>query len=224
MAGEVCKENLLLLSNVIAMRQLVVPNRHWVCLQNVIVHFSRRQTMLRQTLIFIALLTTLTNFKTFSQSDKYRLTIIKNGNRFLDRQFKTDTLFKDTVVDLSKKPVDLYFTHRLMHFPYYMPTGGLKKTNFQSGECNFKFYPRTVKCYQYDSLDRVTRMQVEGSGTKGYWYFKYDTCNKCDRIVQLIRDTRTYTMTYNEYGNLKQIDQVDGDMLEHIYFVYRKVD
>jgi len=35
MAGEVRKENLLLLSNVIAIRQLVVPNRHWVCLQNV---------------------------------------------------------------------------------------------------------------------------------------------------------------------------------------------
>jgi len=35
MAGEVRKENLLLLSNFIAMRQLVVPNRHWVCLPNV---------------------------------------------------------------------------------------------------------------------------------------------------------------------------------------------
>jgi hypothetical protein len=35
MAGEVHKENLLLLSNVIAGRQLVVSNRHWVCLPNV---------------------------------------------------------------------------------------------------------------------------------------------------------------------------------------------
>jgi len=41
------KENLLLLSNVIARRQLVVSNRHWVCLQNVRRNIIDRQSMKR---------------------------------------------------------------------------------------------------------------------------------------------------------------------------------
>jgi len=41
MAGEVGKENLLLLSKVIAKRQLVVSKRHWVFLRNVSVYFKQ---------------------------------------------------------------------------------------------------------------------------------------------------------------------------------------
>ena len=48
MAGKVGKESLLSLTNVNAMRQLVVSNRHWVCLQNVIGNKRGRPTIVRQ--------------------------------------------------------------------------------------------------------------------------------------------------------------------------------
>jgi len=62
-------------------------------------------------------------------------------------------------------------------------------------------------------------MQVEGSGTRGYWFYKYDNFN---RVIELKRDTHTITMTYNSDGTLAEIKDDNYDLQKQFYFVYRK--
>ncbi|MES2515301.1 MAG: hypothetical protein V4580_14205 [Bacteroidota bacterium] len=149
-------------------------------------------------------------------TSKVYVTVVRHDNQHPHFEYKTDTLVKDTLI--TKLKADLYFTHRLCHFPYYMPTFSMTKNIYQDKECNMKIYPRTVKCYQYDSLKRVTRMQVEGSGTRGYWFYKYDNYN---RVIELKRDLAIITMTYNKDGTLAEIKEDHGDLQKQFYFFYK---
>jgi len=152
-----------------------------------------------------------------ADNNRVRLTVVCHDNQNPNWEFKTDTLLKDSLLDLTKTKIDLYFSHALCHYPYYMPTKSFFKNPSQEKECNWKIYPNTVKCYEYDSLNRVTRMQVEGSGTRGYWYYKYDSLN---RVVELKREIDTVIMTYNSNGTLSEIKDDGGEFHKQFYFYY----
>jgi YD repeat-containing protein len=105
-------------------------------------------------------------------------------------------------VDLTKMKVDAYFSHGHFDVPYYMPTNSIYKDSTKDKECNYEVYPATVSCYEYDNKNRVTKMQVEGSGTTGSHTFKYD---ENDRIVETTQHSKNYKLSYDKNGNLLSI-------------------
>ena len=73
-------------------------------------------------------LTTLTSFcihrqpKTTNDRGKIYLMVLENDNQNPDLKYKTDTILKDSLIDLSITKIDLFFTNYRFSFPYYMPT------------------------------------------------------------------------------------------------------
>lgn len=154
-----------------------------------------------------------------NDSSKVILTVVRNDNQNPYYRYEIDTLIKDSLIDLKQTRIDLYFTKYCFRFPYYMPTYSTFKNQYQEKECNWDIYPNYVKCYQYDSLNRVTRMQVEGSGTKGYWYYKY---NSLDQIVEIRRENHVITIKYNTNGTISEIWDDGGDLRKQFFFYYRR--
>jgi len=157
-----------------------------------------------------------TNVET--DSNKIYLTIIKHDNQNPGYQNKADTLVKDTLVELINTKIDLYFTHRLLQFPYDIPTQSIFKNPGQDKECNMNNYPNKVKCYTYDSLNRVTKMQIDGSGTTGNYLYKYDNL---DRIIQIQQAGHTITISYNSNSTINEIRDDGGSLQKQFYFYYK---
>lgn len=146
-----------------------------------------------------------------------KLTVIKRDNQNPGFEYKTDTLIKSQTVDLSKNKIDVFFCYRSFHIPYYMPTKSIYKDSIKDKECSWKIYPNAVKCYEYDSKNRVIKMQVEGSGTTCSHTFKYDDQ---DRIIEMQSHSDIYKMAYDKDGNLLLITVDGGSLQKQLTFIY----
>jgi|GEM_PF-1747722 len=146
-----------------------------------------------------------------------RLTVVSIDNQNPGYQVVTDTLIRDSLIDLSQTKIDLYFTHTIFLFPYYMPTGGMFKNPAQEKECDWSIYPRLVKCYAYDRHNRVIRMQAEGSGTMGSTFYNYDRMN---RVTRITGDGET-VIIYNPDNTIKEIRHNNFLLGKQFKFYYR---
>jgi hypothetical protein len=147
-----------------------------------------------------------------------KLTVVRHDNENPRFEVKTDTVFIDSV-DLSKTKVDVYFCHQQFQIPYYMPTKSIYRDSIKDKECDWKIYPATVKCYEYDTKGRVIKMQVEGSGTMGSHTFIYDDS---DKIIEMTDNSSDkYKMTYGRDGNLLRLTVNDGHF-QQLEFYYDK--
>lgn len=146
-----------------------------------------------------------------------KLTILQRERQDSGFEEKVDTLMKAQTVDLGKNKIDVYFCYRKFGLHFYLPTRNIYRTSQKDKECNWKIYPNTVRCYEYDRKNRVIQMQLEGSGTMGYHTYGYD---KQDRIVEMRSNYDNYKMTYDPAGNLLRMT-VDGDGLhKQLTFIY----
>ena len=101
-----------------------------------------------------------------------------------------------------------------------MPTNSIYRDSIKEKECNWKIYPATVKCYQYDDKNRVVKMQVEGSGTTGNHTFTYDDS---DKIIEMTdNSSNKYRMSYDKSGNLLQVTVDNGPFRKKFDFHYDK--
>jgi YD repeat-containing protein len=155
--------------------------------------------------------------KSTLRSGLVKLTVIEQGNQNPGIEFTTDTLINSQTIDLSEVKIDAYFCWRSFRMPYYMPTNGIFKDSVKVSECNWSIYPRTVKCYQYDSRGRVISMQIEGSGVTKSCNLIYDGN---DRIVEITCHFEKYKMTYNSAGNLLAMTIESGDTQKRLEFIY----
>lgn len=149
---------------------------------------------------------------------KTYLTIIKRDNQNPNYQYKSDTLVKDSLVDLLNSKIDLYFAQRQLGSPDNLPTKGIYKNLTQESECNYDNYPNKVKCYTYDSLNRVASMQIESSGTTGKHLYKYDNAN---RIIEVQQTGHTILISYNSDSTINSILDDGGSLQKQFYFYYR---
>ena len=169
--------------------------------------------------IFIIVLTSCSssNDKT-KDSNKIKLTVVKYDNQNSDFEEKIDTLINLQIFEISETKIDMYFTWKNFRIPYYMPTGSIYKDTVKTKECDWSKYPVNVKCYEYDVKNRVVKMQVEGSGTTGFYTFKYD---ESDRIIEMIDNNMSiYKMKYNKSGNLLVINIENTSFQKRLEFNY----
>lgn len=169
----------------------------------------------------LLILVTATTFAFADQSPvvggQTKLTILQRERQDSGSEGRVDTLMKAQTVDLGKNKIDVYFCYRKIGFHFKLPTKNIYRTTQKDKECNWKIYPATVRCYEYDRKNRVTKMQLEGSGTMGDHTYGYD---KQDRIVEMRSSFDDYKMTYDPAGNLLRMT-VDGDGLhKQLTFVY----
>ncbi|MHB0756984.1 hypothetical protein [Polaribacter sp. M15] len=141
------------------------------------------------------------------------MTVTHYDNRNVDEsKWKEIELIKDSIIDLKKTKVDLYFSKKIAKTPFYMPTNGIYKDSIKDNECDWSIYPANVKCYEYDNKNRVKSMSVNGSGTMGTWNYKYD---ELDRITNIEKLGTNYTIKYDDkYGILKEIIKSSTSSLE----------
>jgi YD repeat-containing protein len=185
-------------------------------------------TLLRQfqimTKLLLSIVAILLAACAFTTSDKYvmgskqkKLTVISRENQDPSAGHQTDTLIKSQVIDLSKNRIDVFFCYKNFNIPYCVPTKSIYRDSIKETECNWKIYPNTVKCYEYDDKNRVIKMQVEGGGTAGSHTFKYDNQ---DRIIGMQGHSDIYKMTYDKEGNLLLMTVNDGALQKQLAFIY----
>lgn len=128
----------------------------------------------------------------------------------------TKEIVKDTIINST---VDIYTIQSLIKTPYYLPTNGFFKDSVKNRECDMGIYPQNVKCYEYDSLDRVTVMNISGSGVVNEFHYKYDNENN----VSIIRDiSGEYKINYNyRTGNIKSLSYESDIKKEEILIEYK---
>jgi hypothetical protein len=157
---------------------------------------------------------------------KKRLTITAALYSHTNKVIATDTLLKDSLVDLRKIKVDPYFTQKIFNRPAYLPTGGFNKNVNQQKECDWNHWPAVVRCYEYDSLNRVKSMTVNGprdtrpnciNCTFGY---VFDLQNQLIAVQYEPQPMRLY---YFPDGNLKTIfiDPYGVNGKQEFQFIYK---
>lgn len=147
------------------------------------------------------------------------VTVLLFDNQHPRAEVAVDTLLHAQRIDLSRTSVDLFFANQRFHLPYYAPTDGLLKNAAKDRECNQAIYPQTVKCYDYDSRNRVIRMSVSGSGTTITCTYHY---NNKGQITE-IQDNWGHitTLTYNADGTLAELTQKDSLLEKRLLFIYQ---
>jgi hypothetical protein len=133
-----------------------------------------------------------------------RMTVIFFDNQNPNSKLTVDTLIKAKGFNFSDTPIDLFFTSRNFHLPYYVPTEGIYKNAAKDKECDMKIYPATVRCYEYDDRKRVVKMTVSGSGTMNNFTYKYNDKNQITEITDF---GTKFTLTYNNDGTLSELKQ-----------------
>lgn len=156
---------------------------------------------MRITLISIAFFSFLTSFGQTSK-DSIRVTVILYDYENLFSEGKVDTLIREQGLDTSNTKFDIFFCHNYLQTPYYVPTSGIFKNSEKQNECDRKIYPQTVKCYEYDKLNRVIRMTVSGSGTENDFRYKYDNEGK---IVEFSDYDAEYKLRYDKKGRILEL-------------------
>jgi hypothetical protein len=151
------------------------------------------------------------------QNKHSKVTVILFDNQNPNLKVTVDTLLKSKELNFSDTPVDLFFAHQNFHLPYYVPTDGIFKNATKNKECDMKYYPAIVKCYEYDEKKRVVKMTVNGSGTMNNFIYKYNDKNQ----VMKITDAGTkFILTYNADGTLSELRQSDGVINKKLVFIY----
>ena len=151
------------------------------------------------------------------QKKHSRLTVVSFDGQNQDFKLKIDTLVKMKETDFSITPIDVFYSSKQFHLPYYVPTDGIFKNAAKSQECNMTVYPANVKCYKYDSKNRVVEMSVNGSGTMNHFLYTY---NDKDQIVQITDMGSNYTLHYDAANNLSQLIQRNGTVTKKLVFTY----
>ena len=145
------------------------------------------------------------------------MTVVSFDNENKYFKLKIDTLLKMKEVDISETPIDVFFSCQKFHLPYYVPTGGIFNNAAKSKECDMSIYPANVKCYKYDSENRVVEMSVNGSGTMNHFFYTY---NKKDQIIQITDMGSKYTLHYDAANNLSKLIQSNGPVTKKLVFTY----
>jgi hypothetical protein len=149
---------------------------------------------------------------------KAKVTVVLFDNHNLDRIVKIDTVMNAKPFDLPVSKPDIFFCHQYFSLPYYVPTGSILRDSIKDKECDWKIYPNTVKCYEYDKMNRVTRMSVEGSGTSSDFRYIYNSLNQVIRIME--GGYEKYLLSYNADGTLGELREVSLDMEQKLVFIY----
>jgi len=180
-----------------------------------------RTSMARIVIIFLILGACIVQEKVVAQTSHNltKLTILRYHNQNPGMKYSTDTLLKDTLIDLRKTKADLYFAAIVLKYPYYMPTRNVYRNSAQANECGKKSKTKVKKCYQYDSLNRVIRMDIDDPQTGShFWYeYAYDNANRVS-VIKYLMDT--CTVSYNSDGTLNEIYDETPIPKNHYYFRY----
>jgi hypothetical protein len=153
----------------------------------------------------------------FGQNKKVKLTAIVFDNQNPNFEVKVDTIMKAEEINLNELNIDVFFTNKKFHYPYYVPTDGIYKNLSKEKECDMTIYPHNVKCYEYDDRNRVLKMNISGSGTINNFTYSY---NEKNQIVAITDITKKYYLKYNSDGTLKEIYN-DGVLKKRILFIYQ---
>ena len=145
-----------------------------------------------------------------------KMTIVFHDNHS-GRKMTIDTLVRDSLIDLTKSKIDIYFCSDQFHIPFYLPTGGIYRDSIKEKECDMSIYPQNVKCYTYDGQNRVVTMSVDGSGTMGTWTYQYDSK---DRITKIEWLGHNYDARYNDLGLLTELTEDTGTLQTRLEMVY----
>jgi hypothetical protein len=147
------------------------------------------------------------------------MTVILHDSLKPYSDWKSRVLLKDSLINPLSTSVDIYFSNRIAHLPYYLPTNGVYMDSVKEKECNWDIYPANVKCYKYDSKGRVVTMTVNGSGTMGDWNYKYD---QQDRIVGVERLGSIYSLKYDSlHGLLTELTVKEKSIKQRLEIKYR---
>jgi YD repeat-containing protein len=153
-----------------------------------------------------------------TKKKKAVITVIYSNNQRIDGKMVVDTLINQREINLPDTPIDLFYTHENFQFPYYVPSNGMYKDTVKDKECDMNIYPQTVKCYEYDSRNRVKHMHVSGSGTESDFTYTY---NEKGQVATFTNNGDKYILKYNDDGNLIQVKTVKT-IFDHIYdFTYQ---
>ena len=145
-------------------------------------------------------------FTACGQNKTTRVTVVFFDNQNPNSRVTVDTLLKAKELNLADTPMDLFFASNTFHLPYYVPTDGIYKNAAKDKECDMKIYPRNVKCYKYDELNRVIKMNVSGSGTINNFTYKYNDKNQ---IIEITDIAQTFILIYNKNRTLSELKQTE---------------
>lgn len=167
----------------------------------------------------LLLMTACSGAKDLPSGDgKSRLTVIHTDNQHPGYEFQTDTLMYRKPINLDSVKIDVYFTNKAFHIPYYVPVDGMYR-NAKQGEAAIKGKGiANVRYYTYDEKDRVVYMKVSGSGTFSDYQYKYDNKGRLKRIIE--DGYEVYTLRYNSDGNLISMHKKGIDLKGELMFVY----
>jgi YD repeat-containing protein len=170
---------------------------------------------MRQILFLIFIFFALSSFGQH-KTKATKVTILFYDNQNPGLSLTIDTLRKK--VDLTATSIDLFFCHKNFDLPYYVPTDGIYRNVAKEKECNMRIYPATVKCYEYDSQNRVSRMTVSGSGTENNFTYKYNDKNQIIELKDY--ETDIYKLRYNADGTLAELARQSGSIEKRLVFFY----
>ena len=149
---------------------------------------------------------------------KRKVTVILYDNQNPGFSLSVDTVMKAKEIDLTTTSIDLFFCNNFFHLPYYVPTDGIFKNISKDKECDMKIYPATVKCYEYDTKNRVVKMTVNGSGTMNNFSYKYNDKNQITEITDNGGDK--YSIFYNSEGTISELRKIALQIEKRLVFSY----
>lgn len=155
----------------------------------------------------------LQNEKKNTQKDHYEMTVILSDKKNSFSEWTQKTIITDSVISIDSTVIDIYFSNKIVQLPYYLPTNGIFRDSIKDRECDLKIYPANVKCYEYDNLQRVIKMSVDGSGTMGFRTYKYDSLN---RIIEIKRNSVTYLIKYLKNSRFLTELTVSDGLLDNV--------
>jgi hypothetical protein len=128
-----------------------------------------------------------------------------------------DTLLRDTRINCSACPVDLYFCRDSLRVPLILPSGGFVRNKAQEKECNWEIYPATVRCCTYDSLGNVISMSINNSDATQEWKYTYDINN---RVVECKGWWSVCRTDYDQQGRIARLTTQHNGKQEQYDFAY----
>jgi len=154
-----------------------------------------------------------------TKSNYKNITVILYSNKNAGNATSSDTLLSNKRTNISKTKIDVFYCNLNFKLPYYTPTDGIYKTGSKHKECNNSIYPFTVKCYAYDSKNRVVKMTVSGSGTEKIYTYNYDNKNQ----ITEIGDTgqKLLSILYNNDGTISELKEQFLGFERKLVFIYQ---
>ena len=83
-------------------------------------------------------------------------------------------------------------------------------------ECNMNNYPAQVKCYEYDTQGRVTKLNISSSGTQKSFNYKYNDKNE---IVAINDGNDNYFISYNSDGSIAELKRHKYILIKKLVFI-----